>query len=158
MATMPAASPSSPSIRLTAFAMPTTQITVTSGARSGDSTTRGARQNGTRKNSMVSPKKYSTVPARTWPDILAGGDTSRRSSTMPTVKITAAAEDHAERLGVAAEDGSELLELRRHRTWRRGRPTNMAAPPASASAVRGPGARRAGRRARTAPPAGGRRR
>ena len=47
MATIPAASPSRPSIRFTAFAMPTTQSTVTRADRSGGSTVKPT--NGTRK-------------------------------------------------------------------------------------------------------------
>ena len=47
MATMPAASPSSPSIRLTAFAMPTTHSTVISADMSGGSTVKPRK--GTRK-------------------------------------------------------------------------------------------------------------
>ncbi len=63
MATIPAASPSSPSMKLTAFAMPITQSTVMSGARS-----RGTDQispKGTRKKSIVTPNSDSVLPAST---------------------------------------------------------------------------------------------
>ena len=91
MNTMPAASPSRPSMRLIALASSTTPMTVTSGARSGDSTTNSEFANGTRKNSMVTPSSDSTLPLSTWPAILAGGDTGRMSSIAPTTNITAAA-------------------------------------------------------------------
>jgi hypothetical protein len=49
MATMPAANPSRPSMRLIAFAIPATQMMPTSGARSGDSETKSRSENGIRK-------------------------------------------------------------------------------------------------------------
>ncbi len=90
MATMPAASPSRPSTRLTALAMPTTHRTVTTGMRSDDRTSVVLRK-GSRKYSMLIPNRYRTVPARIWPDSFAGGDISRRSSTIPTAKMIDAA-------------------------------------------------------------------
>ena len=63
MPTIPAASPSRPSTRLTALAMPTTHSTVITGIRSADSTT-VVPAKGSRKNSMLMPKRYSTVPGQ----------------------------------------------------------------------------------------------
>src|SRR5579872_5142617 len=86
MAMTPAASPSRPSIRLTALAMPITQSAVTSGRIEGESTMKPAK--GTLKCDIVTPRKYRTMAASTWPATLAGADTSRRSSTKPTTKMT----------------------------------------------------------------------
>src|SRR5919106_1107633 len=88
MPTTPAASPSRPSMRFTALAMSATQITVRSGDRSGESTTKPA--NGIRKNSRVIPRIDSRLPEKTCPASLAGGDTSRRSSRAPTANIVVA--------------------------------------------------------------------
>ena len=126
---MPAARPSRPSIRLTAFAMPTTQSTVISGARSGDSTTKSA--NGTRKKSIVTPASESTLPDRTCPASLAGGDTSRMSSSSPTEQMIAAARTTPS--GSVDPVNTALKPCRpgsTHATPMAARkPKNMAAPP-----------------------------
>src|SRR5581483_6462493 len=88
MPTTPAASPSRPSIRLTALAISATQITVSSGDRSGERTTKPAK--GILKNSSVTPSSDRRLPEKTWPASLAGGDTSRRSSRAPTANIVVA--------------------------------------------------------------------
>jgi hypothetical protein len=73
---------------LIAVDIPATQSTVTSGAMSGDSDQKP--RNGSRKNSIVTPRSDSALPASTWPASLAGGDTSRMSSTRPTRKMIVA--------------------------------------------------------------------
>ena len=78
MAAMPAASPSRPSTRFTALAMPTTHSTVTSADQSADRNSRS--RNGTRRTRIDTPAKNSTPPASAIPATLAGGEMSRRSS------------------------------------------------------------------------------
>src|SRR3954453_19707227 len=102
--------------------MPATHRTVTSGAMSGESDHRP--RNGNRKNNMVTPSSESTLAARTWPASFAGGDTSRTSSTGPTMKVRGAPggvasgaerpEDDADRFRGPSEAGVELSELGRH--------------------------------------------
>src|SRR4051812_11500539 len=134
MMTMPAARPSRPSIRLMALAKTTTVTTVTSGARSGESTMTSAPENGTWKNSIETPNSESRLPASTIPAIFAGGDTSRRSSSAPVANITPAA-----RITPAGSD--EPLNISRNcGIWdatpiATRNPTNMAAPPSSGIVV-----------------------
>ena len=127
MPTIPAASPSRPSTRLTALAIPTTHNTVSTGIRSAERTT-VVPANGNRKNSMLIPKRYRMVPARIWPDILAGGDISRRSSAIPTAKIT-----DAPKTRPMGSDEPRNRVLRPGScdatTMAASRPRNMAAPP-----------------------------
>ena len=134
MITMPAASPSSPSIRLIALANTTTVTTVTSGARSGESTMTSAPENGTWKNSIETPNSESRLPASTIPAILAGGETSRRSSSAPVANITPAA-----RITPAGSDEPSNIS-RNCGIWdatpiATRNPTNIAAPPSSGIAV-----------------------
>src|SRR4051812_25432390 len=134
MITMPAARPSSPSIRLIALANTTTVTTVTSGARSGDSTMTSAPENGTWKNSIDTPKSESRLPASTIPAILAGGDTSRRASSAPVANITPPA-----RITPAGSDDPSNISRNcgicdaTPNAMRK--PTNIAAPPSSGVAV-----------------------
>ena len=87
--------------------MPSTHTTVSSADMSGDSDTSPA--NGMRKKRMLTPEIDSTLPASTVPAILAGGDTSRRSSTWPTAKIDERGEHHAEGHGARDEDRVEAV-------------------------------------------------
>ena len=78
-------------MRLMALAKTTTVITVTSGAKSVESTITSAPAKGTWKNNIETPKSESKLPASTMPAILAGGETSLRSSSAPIANITPAA-------------------------------------------------------------------
>src|SRR5438067_8204195 len=73
LATMPAASPSSPSIRFTAFTRISTQITVSGTARS-DPTITIPCPNGNQKKSSSTPNRMSTPAANTCPATLDGTD------------------------------------------------------------------------------------
>jgi hypothetical protein len=102
------------------------EITVTSGDRSGDSTMKPAK--GIRKNSIVTPRIDSRLPEKTWPATLAGGETSRRSSSAPTANMTAAP--------MISPIGSELpRKMGRNSGMHQAtpmaarNPPNMAAPP-----------------------------
>ncbi len=127
MATIPAANPSRPSMRFTALAMPTTQITVISGAMSGDRTS-VVPTIGTRKNSMVMPAKYKMVPASTWPATFPGGLTSRRSSANPIATTTAAASTTPSGSELAWNTGRNCFSCEAT-TMAARKATNMAAPP-----------------------------
>ena len=78
MATMPAASPSRPSIRLMALTMATSHSTVTTKAKSWDKMT--ASSTGRRRLSTVTPANARALPASTMEATLAGADISRTSS------------------------------------------------------------------------------
>jgi hypothetical protein len=113
-------------MRFTALTMSATQITVSSGDRSGESTTNPA--NGTRKNSSVIPRIDRRLPEKTCPASLAGGDTSRRSSRAPTANIVVAP--------ISSPRGSDVPR-KTERNWGRTeavamaarKPPYMAAPP-----------------------------
>ena len=103
-------------MRLIALANTTTTITVTSGARSA------REHDGVLARERHPEEEHRDAEAATGgsrpapcPAILAGGDTSRRSSSAPTTNITAGAEHQAGRLGVAGEHLVELGDLRRDR-------------------------------------------
>ncbi len=76
-------------MRFTALAMITTHITVTSAARSGESTVNPMNGRGTL--TIVMPTRLSTDPAKTIAAIFAGADTSRMSSMTPATKMINAA-------------------------------------------------------------------
>ena len=78
MATMPAARPSKPSIRLMALAMATSQSTVTTKAKSWDRIS--ASSTGSLRFSTVTPANDRMLPASTMEATLAGADISRTSS------------------------------------------------------------------------------
>src|SRR5579872_1811418 len=126
MPTTPAASPSRPSMRLTALAISATQITVRSGERSGESTTNPAK--GIRKNSSVTPRSDSRLPEKTWPASLAGGDTSRRSSRAPTANIVVAPISSPSGSGVPRNTGRNRGSTEATAMAARN-PPYMAAPP-----------------------------
>ena len=90
MPTIPAASPSRPSMRFKALTKSTTHTTVSSAERSGDSRT--TSRNGIRRTTRATPVSDRTLPASTMPATLAGGETGRMSSITPTTQITTAAE------------------------------------------------------------------
>ncbi len=69
--------------------MPSTHSTVSSGARSGPTTNRLSAK-GTRKYRRLTPARNMIEPANTMPAVLAGADTSRTSSRVPTAHITTA--------------------------------------------------------------------
>ena len=89
IAITPVASPSRPSIRLTALAITSTHITVTSAARSVDNTVKPMSGSGTL--SIEIPASTRIEPENTMPATFAGADTSRMSSITPVRKITPAA-------------------------------------------------------------------
>src|SRR5437764_15128413 len=132
MATMPAASPSRPSMKLTAFAMTATHTTVTSGCKSRDSDSTPV--NGNRKKNIDTPSRYSTDPASTWPDSLAGAEISRTSSPRPTAKMIVAAITTAngadDPSNTSLKSGScDATAIATRKA------TNMAAPPTVGSGV-----------------------
>ncbi len=131
MATIPAASPSSPSMRLMAFDRRMTQATVTRNCQSGDSTNTSP-VNGSRKKIMVTPNRYSTLAASTWPASFAGGDTSRMSSSVPTSSITAAATTTPMGSDVSWKI-SENCGIRLATPMATAKPRNMATPPSVAT-------------------------
>src|SRR6266542_1043668 len=90
MTTIPAASPSRPSRRFTAFTMRTTQATVRGTARS-DPTTMTPWPKGNQKNSSSTPVRIRRPAAKTCPAILAGADRATMSSISPTAVMTRAA-------------------------------------------------------------------
>ena len=89
MATIPPARPSSPSMRLMALAIPTTQRTDNKYDQSVESKKTPA--NGTRKTRIEIPEITKTLAAITIPATFAGAETSRRSSIAPTPAMTNAA-------------------------------------------------------------------
>ena len=90
MATMPAARPSRPSMRFTALAMPTTQSTVMQRRQVGRQQDQ-VGEAGPGRTGCSRRRPTGCCPASTMPAILAGADTSRRSSMSPTTKMTTAA-------------------------------------------------------------------
>ncbi len=76
-------------MRLTALAMPRTQMTVSRGARSEEIEMIPAK--GIRRNTMVMPSRYRTLAASTMPAVLAGAETGRTSSKVPTAHMSTAA-------------------------------------------------------------------
>ena len=131
---MPAASPSSPSIRLMALAMPTTQHTVTNAERSG--LRLKMPKNGTRKNSVLTPAKLRMLPASTSPAVFAGADmplpcTLRTSSSQPVNVATVAAA--AMPIGIVGVSNSRAKVSSCDATPRAtSTPTHMATPPSAA--------------------------
>src|ERR1039457_4918932 len=89
MATIPAARPSKPSIRVTALVRGKTHAAVINGRIEGPSTTKPAK--GSFTWYVVQPLNYSTDAASTCPATFAGALISRKSSSRPTTKITPAA-------------------------------------------------------------------
>ena len=89
MATIPAASPSRPSMRLTALASPTTHSTVMSSDHPDDRITRS--KNGTLNTSIETPAAWRTTPATAVPAALARGDSPLVSSASPTPKMVPSA-------------------------------------------------------------------
>ena len=90
MATMPAARPSSPSMRFTAFTRISTQSTVSGTARS-DPTITIPCPNGNQKKSSSTPNRMRTPAASTCPATLDGTDRLRTSSIAPIRQISAPA-------------------------------------------------------------------
>ena len=118
-------------MRFTAFVISTTHSAVTSGARSGDSTTVSVwnRLNGMRKKNIETPNHHEQARR----EHLAGELRGRRHVDEVVERADdehhARAEQQADRLGVVDE---HLVELRASATRRpspRGSPTNIAAPP-----------------------------
>jgi hypothetical protein len=129
-------------MRLMAFAMTTTVTTVTSGARSGERTTYSVLAKGNRKNSIETPMSERRLPAKTWPASLAGGETSRKSSSAPTTNITPAASTSPN----GSDESSNISRncgIRDATIIARRKPRNMAAPPnegvGRSCTLRGPG-------------------
>ena len=89
MATVPAASPSSPSMRLTAFTITRTHATVSGTARSDPSEITPCE--GNQKNRSSTLLRISNPAARTCPATLAGADRVRTSSNNPTAVMARAA-------------------------------------------------------------------
>ena len=87
--TMPAARPSSPSIRLIALTISSTHATVSGTARSEPRDTTPCVGNQKKKISTLF--KMSSPAARIWPATFAGADSVRRSSRRPTKVMTTAA-------------------------------------------------------------------
>ena len=124
MAATPAASPSSPSRRLTALLTPTSHSTVTG-------TDQGPRwamreeppsRDGTEIQSMRRPSPTETAAPASWPRSLAWGDSPRRSSTRPTTKTTAVPPSTASR-------GWRGRPLRARRDHPTSQPAISATPP-----------------------------
>ena len=116
IATMPAARPSRPSMRLIAFVINTTHSAVTSGAQVGRRarpTSVWNRLNGIRKKNIVTPNSASRLAASTWPATLAGGDTSMRSSSAPMTNITPAPSIRPNGSELSLEHLVELVHVRR---------------------------------------------
>ena len=118
----PAASPSTPSEKLTMFIRATRPRTV-SGAAGRARTRRGGRT-GSVTSATETPESTSTSAAATWPSSLAAGESSRQSSSAPTAVISAAPArmprvsvvDGDERGGAgqhAGEDGEAAEQRRR---------------------------------------------
>ena len=78
MATVPAARPSSPSMRLTAFVIATTQRTVSGTPRSGPS--ERIPWPGNQNHSSWTPSRMRMPAASTCPDTFAAAEVPRRSS------------------------------------------------------------------------------
>ena len=85
--------------------------------------------NGTRKNSIETPNSESRLPASTIPAILAGGDTSRRSSSAPTANITPGAEDAARPARTSRRTSRGTGRICDATAIATRKPTNIAAPP-----------------------------
>ena len=128
--TMPAARPSSPSMRLIAFAISTTH-------EHGDERREVGREhhdarssvNGIRKKNIVTPNSESRLAASTWP-----GDLGRRRHVAEVVERAdhehhARAEQQADRLGVVGEHLVELAACCDATAIATRKPTNIAAPP-----------------------------
>ena len=112
-----------------AVVIPITQNTVSNVDMSGDRDSSPA--NGMRKKRMLTPAIDSTVADSTVPAILAGGDTSRRSSSWPTANMTMA--PRATPSGIVLASNTAVKSALRHATPRPTRkPSRMAAPPSSA--------------------------
>ncbi|MEZ5074489.1 MAG: hypothetical protein R2691_06610 [Solirubrobacterales bacterium] len=96
----PEASPSTPSIRLTTFAIATIPSTVPSSPRStwpssgssNSSVPPGSTPptNGSVKTSTVTPAETGMTAATTWPTSFRSGGRSKMSSIIPTIEITIA--------------------------------------------------------------------
>ena len=84
----PAASPSAPSEKLTMF-ISSTSANIVSGPPNSPSSTRC--RNGNVNASTTTPDMTSTPAARNWPASLTIGGSSKRSSSAPTIVISAAA-------------------------------------------------------------------
>ena len=126
MATIPAARPSSPSMKLMALVSAITQAAVMSGITPGVSTMNPAK--GILNSHIVTPKKYRMLAARTWPAILAGADMSRTSSMRPTTNMAPAASTTPSISGESVKIGRRAGMAAAKSTATR-KPRNMAAPP-----------------------------
>ena len=126
MATMPAASPSRPSMRFNALARSTTHTTVSSAERSGESRT--TSRNGMRRTTRATPVSDRTLPASTMPATLAGAETGRTSSITPTTQITTAAETTPS-ISVGAANTSEKSPTIHAARMPASSPPNIAVPP-----------------------------
>ena len=126
MARIPAASPSRPSMKFVALAIPITHNTVISADQSGESTRKPAK--GTRKYTMLTPVKDSTPPARTIPASFAGAEISIRSSMQPTAYIRIAA-PMMPRIGPCWAKTGSNPPLPHATSIATRKPANMAIPP-----------------------------
>ena len=113
-------------MRLTALAMSTTHTTVNSADRSGDSRIRS--RNGTRSTSSDTPASDSTAPAATMPATLAGADTGRTSSSVPTVQMSVAATS-SPIISVGVAKAAEKSPIPQATARPTTRPAIMASPP-----------------------------
>ncbi len=96
----PEARPSTPSIRLTTFAIATIPITVPSSPRSTWPSSGSSKSsvppgstpptNGSVKTSTVTPALTGMTAATTWPTSFTSGGRSKMSSAIPTIAITTA--------------------------------------------------------------------
>ncbi len=86
-------------MKLMALVMPSTHTTLSRYDQFESRT--NVLMNGMRSERMLIPENTSTLAASTIPDILAGADTSRRSSMAPTARMTTAA--------ITSPSGSVLL-------------------------------------------------
>ena len=86
---VPAASPSSPSIKLNAFVMPTIQRMV-SGSDHPPRTT-ASETNGSPRTSIRNPENQTTIAAMIWKVNFHWYDTERMSSTRPRMSTAPAA-------------------------------------------------------------------
>src|SRR4051812_4916380 len=121
MATIPAASPSRPSMRFTAFTIATTQITVRGTARSEPRTSRPCP--GKKKYRSWTPNRTSSPAAMIWPASFTGAAVPRMSSYTPMATTTA----HATSTPVgSSEVRNRVRNSAKWSWWATARPTTTA--------------------------------
>ena len=131
MATMPAASPSRPSMKLMALVMPITHSTVSSGDRSGDSDEQPGEGDAEEQDAHAGDRqrRWPTAPCRrSWPAATPRGGrrAARRRTSRPRPGPRRAGSV------LAVEDRGEVARAATPRRAPARNPRKMAAPPSSA--------------------------